>query len=182
DVRRRDVVVETAPIVPHHEDRGRAPERRFADRIDHAGYPRRTVPAAAVGMVRRFAGRRNPGNGGERPVSNVFEEPLLRRDDVLPIGTVPNVTYRLIARPHAVRRIRNAACIEAPRSSGSVEFVAERLIIEGGVLRSTERTILDQRLEVVVTVPASPLGQERNVDARVRLSRNNVLMENEALV
>ena len=82
-VRRRDVVVEAAPVVPLHEDRGRIPELALADGVDESGDPRRPVSAAA-----RRRGRRSSQSGviqvksASLPARDVGDERFLRDDHV----------------------------------------------------------------------------------------------------
>ena len=62
---RRDVIVESTPIVPLHEYSGRVPELALADRIDERRDPRRSVPAPTADVIGIIADGRDPSKAGE---------------------------------------------------------------------------------------------------------------------
>src|SRR5580704_15361072 len=132
-------------------------------------------------MIGVGTGRRDPIDGSQVAVRDIIEKRRLWRDDVfLPIGTLVNVLDRLVSAPNApVTEVRRR--IERPRDARVVELIAERGGIPArhfvAVRNLTLRT--DLRDIVARAAGAAPVP-ERIVDRRLCLSRNNVLMRDEA--
>ena len=180
------MVVQSAPIVPLHEDDGGVPEFALTDRVDERGDPRRPVSAGAVYVIGIVADRRDPREVRELAGPHVGDELPIRRDHVvLPIGPIVDVLHGLVRRPlatAAARKITVRAGVEAPREFGAVELVPERLIVVAWRDVAAVRAILRNRLNggaaASVTAPQAP----GHVDARVRLRGDDVLMGGEAFV
>ena len=181
DVRRRNVIVETAPVVPHDEDGGAVPKRAFADGVDERRDPRGPVPPpqftwselSHVGVIHvTFARYR----------LDVRDELRLRRDDVFfPVGSVANVANCLIPGPTRRRRC-DVARVEAPAQSGRVELVAERRCSRSRPLLVADLPLLGERGDLVALAAVAAPVAVREIDARCACAGDDVLVRHEALV
>ena len=100
------MVVESAPIIPLHEDRGGVPKLALAHRIDERRHPRRTESAAAVDVVGVVADRRIHVKFASRPLRTSVMNFQLGVMTSFLFGPVTDVLYGLIAGPLAAVAVR----------------------------------------------------------------------------
>src|SRR5581483_5413709 len=92
-----------------------------------------------------------------------------------------DVPYGLVSRPLSAVS-KDFARIESPRARGPVEFVTERRVIETDGLRLPVRAPLRDGLhDILIAAFAAPVAVGE-IDARLGLRRDDVLMRYETLV
>src|SRR4051812_6237168 len=114
-LRRRNVIVEPAVVVPRDEDGGALPHRGVHDRVDHLRRPVLAVAEAVFGVFGNLVARRDPGDRSEAPVLDVADEVVDREDVLLPaVRIVPVAIDSRIRRPQ-IAVLERRRRVERPR-------------------------------------------------------------------
>ena len=174
-VRRSDVIVEAAPIVPHDEDHRRVPKLALADGVDDRRDPLFAVGTVAARVVGVDVLRDHPRKGRQEAAVDVAQDRRVGEHDVLPVGPVLDVIDGLKPDPVPGGVLRDRR-VRAPCQAVAVQFVGERRLVEAGRFHRPDGPIVVERRDLRTTTPVSG----RQIDGTLRLTRDQILVSDEA--
>ena len=124
DVRRRNVIVEPAVVVPRDEDRRVLPHLRPHDRVDDLGAPVLTVAERVVRVIGQLEPRRDPGHRRERVGGDVAEQRVDGADVLRPPRRIVPVPVDRGVRGPDVSALSLGGGVVRPGDVRSVEQVS----------------------------------------------------------
>src|SRR5581483_2147584 len=133
NLRRRDMVVKPAPVVPKHDDGRRVPILTIADGVYRLRDPRRPRVGRCAGMVRVVELRAYPRNRRQMSRRNVGQQVGGLGNVGLPLGTVTHGRNGIERVPNvSSKRLADLGRVVFPTDALGVEQIAQGSVVDAG--------------------------------------------------
>jgi len=138
DLRRRDVIIEPAEVIPGDEHRGVPPLWPRGERLNQTHRPVLTVADWPGRVLGHPDGNGNPAHRRKPSAARVLHELLGRNEVLAPLVGIAKVADRVVGRPlvavlQMVRIVGRRRRIHLPAHARLAQLVAEGRKVEAGV-------------------------------------------------